>query len=172
MISSDIMTIPAAESELLEKTVGEMIGDDVFVSPDGSVTGTIKYINDFQNFSSHAEEQKGNYFPITLTKQGEEMTLKKNGSVVKEIPYDKDIIFRVENKDTVVSADVDGKEVVTLNFKNATLKKSNEIYMTKTKINMMNKENLVKLATQNGIENAETLNGNTLKKELISYYNL
>lgn len=48
------------------------------------------------------------------------MTFKKNGSETKkDIPFDKDIIFRTEKTDTWEVL-VDGTSVVKLNFANAT----------------------------------------------------
>ena len=97
-----------------------MISEDTVVKSNGSVVGTLKYINSFPEFNQSDEnEQKGNYFPITLSETGSKMTLKKNG-VAKEgksnINFDKDLIFRVGSKTDKFTV-----EVITLNFENATL---------------------------------------------------
>lgn len=97
-----------------------MVGDDLKVFEDGSVTGTFKYVSDFTEFSSNTEEQKGYYFPFKLTQSGSTMTFKKNGSETKkDIAFDPDIIFRVTQGDTFEVL-VDGSSVVKFNFEQAT----------------------------------------------------
>lgn len=104
-----------------------MIGEDVAISETGEVTGTVKYIASYPEFSSNPEEQKGNYFPFTLSKTGSQMTIKKNGAPTKEnIDYDKDIIFRLTEKTDTISVDVDGEEAVSLSFNGATLQTADE----------------------------------------------
>jgi len=102
-----------------------MIGADVRVLADGSVTGTLNYVTDFTAFNqSDVSEQSGHYFPLTLTQTGTTMTLKKNGVASAEkqnMPFDPEIIFRVENTATTFTIEVDGAPVVTLNFRGATL---------------------------------------------------
>lgn len=97
-----------------------MIGTDVKISANGDVTGTLKTVTGFTKFSNAEQEQSGHYFPITLTGHGDNMTLKKNGSPQKEgIPFDADIIFRVENTEETREVEIDGKTALTLNFRNA-----------------------------------------------------
>lgn len=101
-----------------------MIGTDVKVYADGSVTGTLKYVTDFEEFNyTDIGEQSGHYFPVHLTKTGTTMTLKKNGVAKpgkQDMAFDADLLFRVDGKDTTHTIEVDGKEVITLNFKKAT----------------------------------------------------
>ena len=86
----------------------------------GNVSGTIKKVEGFTDFSSEPSEQSGHYFPFTLTTTGSKMTFKKNGSETKkDIVFDKDVIFRTEKTDTWEVL-VDGKSAVKLNFANAT----------------------------------------------------
>lgn len=97
MIGSDILTLFPSSQTLLGKQVSELVGDDLKVKKDGSVVGTFHYVPDYTEFSSAPEEQSGYYFPFHLTKTGSVMTFKKNGSPTKQdIPFDADIIFRVE----------------------------------------------------------------------------
>ena len=50
------------------------------------------------------------------------MTFKKNGNITKnDIGFDKDIVFRVSKGDTFEVL-VDGKHIVTFNFRNARFK--------------------------------------------------
>lgn len=102
-----------------------MISGDTTIKSDGSVIGTLKYVSSFPEFNTNDEsEQRGNFFPITLSQTGSKMTLKKNG-VAKDgktnMNFDKDIIFRVGSKSDKFSVEVDGHEVITLNFEGATL---------------------------------------------------
>ena len=102
-----------------------MVSEDTYISSDGSVIGTLKFVKGFKEFNlANESEQKGNYFPITLSNSGNKMTLKKNGLASEEktdMTFDKDIIFRVASKSDVYSIDVDGQEVISLKFTNATL---------------------------------------------------
>jgi len=123
-ISTHILTIPIQTQTLLGKPVSDMIGTDVQVYADGSVVGTLNYVADFTDFSSNVSEQSGHYFPLHLSQVGTTMTLKKNGVALADkqnLPFDPDIIFRVDSNDTTFGVEVDGAEVVTLNFKGATL---------------------------------------------------
>lgn len=121
-----MLTVPDAHQGLLGKTVSDLIGSDVQVQKDGSVVGTIKYVTDFTQFNAgNSEEQKGNYFPLHLTKTGTKMTIKTNGAAKpgkEDMPFDPDIILRIPSRDTTHTIEVDGKAVVTLNYAKATLR--------------------------------------------------
>jgi hypothetical protein len=104
--------------------VSDLIGPDVKVSADGSVTGTFPYVKSFPEFSNNEGEQSGHYFPFTLTKKGSTMTFKKNGQenpAKTDMAWEQDNIFRVENPTDTFEVSVDGEPAVTLNFKGATL---------------------------------------------------
>ncbi len=120
MISPDIMTIPAAGQDLYGKTVGELIGSDVAVSEDGTVTGIFHYVTGYTGFNSaEVEEQSGYYFPFTLEKTGEKMSFLKNGEPSKtDIAWEANNVFRVTAGDTF-TIKVDGQDVITLNFSQA-----------------------------------------------------
>lgn len=117
------MTIPAAGQDLLGKTVGDMVEPGMYVQGDGSVFGTFKYVSGYEEFNSAVpEEQEGYFFPFELKKTGSKMTFKKNGNVTKkDINFDKDIVFRVTKGD-IFEILVDGKHIVTFNFRNARFK--------------------------------------------------
>lgn len=121
MIASDILTIPSQGQTLYGKRVSSLIGDDVKVQKDGTVTGTFKYVTGYTGFNADVPaEQEGYYFPFRLTKIGETMTFRKNGAdTKKEIPWEADNVFRVTAEDTFTVL-VDGKEIVTFNFAKAT----------------------------------------------------
>ena len=100
--------------------MSELVGDDLTVKADGSVTGTFHHVTGYTEFSSEPDEQEGYYFPFHLTKTGAKMTFKKNGSPTKQdIAFDPDIIFRV-TKDDTFEVLVDNSSVVKFNFAGAT----------------------------------------------------
>ena len=120
MIASDILTIPSQGQTLYGKRVSSLVGDDVKVFADGSVTGTFKHVTGYTGFSDAAEEQEGYYFPFRLTQTGTTMTFKKNGVATKEdIAWEADNVFRVTASDTFEVL-VGGSPVVTFNFSKAT----------------------------------------------------
>ena len=120
MIGSDTLTLFHGSQTLLGKQVSELVGDDLTVKADGSVTGTFHHVTGYTDFSSEPDEQEGYYFPFHLTKTGTKMTFKKNGSPTKQgITFDPDIIFRV-TKDDTFEVLVDDSSVVKFNFAGAT----------------------------------------------------
>ena len=120
MIGSDTLTFFPGSQTLLGKQVSELVGDDLTVKADGSVTGTFHHVTGYTEFSSEPDEQEGYYFPFHLTKTGTKMTFKKNGSPTKQgITFDPDIIFR-ETKDDTFEVLVDDSSVVKFNFAGAT----------------------------------------------------
>lgn len=124
-ISKEIMTLCAPDEVLLGKSVSDMIADDVKVLADGSVTGTLKHVDNFVEFNSaKVSEQSGHYFPLRLTQPGSKMTIKTNGTAKAgktDMTFDPEILLRVSDNTTTFTIEVDGTEVVTLNFKDATL---------------------------------------------------
>lgn len=120
MIGSDTLTFFPGSQTLLGKQVSELVGDDLTVKADGSVTGTFHHVTGYTEFSSEPDEQEGYYFPFHLTKTGTKMTFKKNGSPTKQgITFDPDIILRV-TKDDTFEVLVDDSSVVKFNFAGAT----------------------------------------------------
>ena len=121
MIASDILTIPSQGQTLYGKRISSLIGDDVKVYEDGTVTGTFKHVTGYTQFNeSNPEEQEGYFFPFTLKETGTTMTFKKNGVVSKEsIPFEANNVFRVTGSDTFTVL-VDDEEVITFSFSGAT----------------------------------------------------
>lgn len=129
---SDIESTAAAPmdytSQTLGKNISDLISEDTIILQDGTVQGTLHYVEDYADFSSVVEEQSGNYFPFHLNVTGTKMTLKKNGvgrADKTNMDFDADIIFRIPDADTIFSVEVDGKEVIKLNFKSAVLETKN-----------------------------------------------
>lgn len=126
-ISADILTMPAQDVDFggLGKKVSEMITKDTYVCDNGNVHGTLKHIDNFVSFNaSDPKEQSGYYFPFVLTEDlptGTTMTFVKNGVVTKrDIPYDKEILFRIATPNTTWEVLVDGASKVRLNFRGVT----------------------------------------------------
>ena len=63
MIGSDTLTFFPGSQTLLGKQVSELVGDDLTVKADGSVTGTFHHVTGYTEFSSEPDEQEGYYFP-------------------------------------------------------------------------------------------------------------
>ena len=53
------------EAERYGKAVSDL-QENVAIGSDGAITGTLKYVTGYTEFSSEAEEQEGNYLAITL----------------------------------------------------------------------------------------------------------
>ena len=120
MIGSDTLTLFPASQTLLGKQISDLVGDDLAVKADGSVTGTFHYVSGYTEFSSEPSEQSGYYFPFHLTKTGSKMTFKKNGTPTKQnIPFDADIVFRITKGDTFEVL-IDDASVVKFTFTGAT----------------------------------------------------
>lgn len=122
MIGSDVLTLFPQSQTLLGKRVSSLVGSDLKVLKNGSVTGTFKKVTGYTQFSSIEEEQSGYYFPFKLTQTGTKMTIKKNGVAAEgkeNMTFDPDIILRVTKTDTF-TIEVDGSPVVTFNFQKAT----------------------------------------------------
>ncbi len=120
------MKIPEADTQFFggsdgDKKVSDMISADTKVMADGSVKGTLHNISGFTKFSNSPEEQGGHFFPMSLTKTGQNITVKKNGTDEKTITYDKDWVLRVNDKNTTFEFLIDGKSEIKLNFTQATL---------------------------------------------------
>ncbi len=127
IIGSDTLTIPVQSQTLLGKTVSALISADTAVLADGTVVGTLKYVNDYTEYDpGNANMQKGNFFPVKLTKSG--TTLKTNVSGTEKeqaFPDDNTLVIRIPSEKTTVKISVDDSEITTLNFKAAILKKQN-----------------------------------------------
>ena len=66
--------------------------------------------------------QKGNFFPIDLKDvAGEKIAVKKNGVQTKEIDFDPEWVLKVDSPEDTFEFIIDGKSIITLNFKKATL---------------------------------------------------
>lgn len=93
---------PAAETDLWGKTVSDL--QDVVIGEDGKVTGTLKFVSDYTQFSSNKDEQSGNYFTFTV-KAPEGVTMNE----------EKVVLQMVNNAGTITDFDkADGTMIVIM----------------------------------------------------------
>lgn len=120
---SEVAKTPDPDIQILGMKVSDLIGKDIKILKDGSVEGTLHHVK-YEGFSSNPEEKEGNYFPIKLSGTGSSMTLTKTGKDPKTVDFDPEIVALIPNNETTLKIEVDGKEVITLNFEDAILEKS------------------------------------------------
>ena len=120
--SSTLAEVPSDKTVLLGKTVSTFIRNGN-VLDDGSVMGSLKWVEDFTAFNESVKaEQNGYFFPVKLTGKvtGKTMSIVKNGEErddKKDMPFDPELILRVEDSNDRFAVYVDGKHVITFNFK-------------------------------------------------------
>lgn len=106
------------ETELGDKLASDLVSEDTAVGMDGSVTGTLKYVTGWSEFSpDDGNEQSGYFLPLRLDEKyaGKSITVQRDGG--QETTSEKlDWILRVPNKDTVWTIQCEGEEVVRLTF--------------------------------------------------------
>lgn len=128
MIGADAVRVTGKDQPLCVgggKTVSDLIGDNIAISwvgEKGYVTGDVKEVSNWKEFSNVPDEQTGNFFPVTLAVcySGVPITVQKNGEAPKTL-VDRNWIIRVPNKTTVVTFSVNGKAILVLDFSGATL---------------------------------------------------
>ncbi len=101
-----------------------MQADGATIAEDGTVTASLHNVTDFKEFSSDPAEQTGHYFAAKLTGTGQKMTLKKNGVErpdKKDLPFDPDLVIRVESTSDTLDITVDGEALPQLKFTGCTL---------------------------------------------------
>ena len=90
------------EAVLFGKTVNEL-QSDVVVSDD-EVTGTLKYVNGYVDFSSNVSEQSGNYLALKIEAEPAEAetVVELVGGTKGPVTLDDDmnIVLLIKNKDT------------------------------------------------------------------------
>lgn len=121
-------SVPAQEQTLdgLGKSVKDLISADTAIDFTGAVTGTLNYITGWQQFSTVADEQNGNYFPVHISDEyaGKAITCKGEKQTTAN---DLDWVLLVKDKDSVFTFTCEGKTILTLSFKNATLAQAAKI---------------------------------------------
>ena len=102
-----------------DKTVADLISPDTSIDFLGNVTGTLKYVKGWQEFSTVETEQSGNYFPVHIDDiyKGKKITCTGSKQTTAE---DLDWVLRVEDKESTFTFTCDGKTILTLRFTGAT----------------------------------------------------
>lgn len=96
--------IPAG-TDLLGKLVTDLQSD--IVLGDGEITGALKYVTDYADFSGDASEQSGNYLVLhSEATDGATVTVELDGGAQKPIALDADGICILRISDTVQSVRV------------------------------------------------------------------
>ncbi|MFR4579779.1 MAG: hypothetical protein ACLT76_09355 [Clostridium fessum] len=90
------------EAVLLGKAVNELQSDVVIA--DDEVTGTLKYVNGYVDFSSNTSEQSGNYLALKIEAEPAEAetVVELVGGTKGPVTLDDDmnIVLLIKNKDT------------------------------------------------------------------------
>lgn len=128
---SGVIAVPDKDYKMLDKLVSAFVKDGGRILDDGTVMATLHYVKGFKEFNERIPaEQNGYYFPCLLNGvTGNKMTLKKNGEVRADkvdMSFDPELLFRVQDKTDTFTIEVDGEELITLNFKQAVLGAENE----------------------------------------------
>lgn len=114
-------SVPAQEQTLegLGKTASELISPDTSIDFLGNVTGTLKYVDGWKEFSTEPSEQSGHYFPVHLDERyaGKEITCK--GKKEKKA-NDLDWVLFVEGTESTFTFECEGETILTLKFTGAT----------------------------------------------------
>ena len=91
------------EAVLFGKAVNELQSDMV-VADDDEVTGTLKYVNGYVDFSSNTSEQSGNYLALKIEAEPAEAetVVELVGGTKGPVALDDDmnIVLLIKNKDT------------------------------------------------------------------------
>ena len=93
------------EAVLFGKAVNELQSDVVVaVADDDEVTGTLKYVNGYVDFSSNTSEQEGNYLALKIEAEPAEAetVVELVGGTKGPVALDDDmnIVLLIKNKDT------------------------------------------------------------------------
>lgn len=108
-----------------KKTVNELVTPDTKINADGSVTGTLKHIDNWSEFGTDPAKQSGNYLPVRLDSQFMNKTVVVQGEKTTTINVnteaDRDIIIRVKDKNVKFTFTVDDQLIMTLTFENTSL---------------------------------------------------
>ncbi len=117
-MAPDTASVPAQGQELsgLNKTVSELISADTKIRESGAVTGTLNYIQGWQDFSDNPDEQNGYYMPVKLGDeyQGQEITVTGTKQVKAD---DTEWVLLVKDSGSTFKFESGGKEIMTLTFK-------------------------------------------------------
>lgn len=103
-----------------DKPVSDLISEDTKIGANGDVTGTLKYVDGWTEFSSEPSEQSGHFFPVVLDSQYSNKEIICTGTKETKAT-DLEWVLFVKDKGSTFTfkTDVDG-EFLTLTFTGAT----------------------------------------------------
>lgn len=121
MKPSDVASVPeqgqTVDAKLGSKPISTFISEDTKILADGSVKGTLHYVEGFIEFGKTQSE--GHYMVVKLDEKYAEKTITCKGKVTKKAKDLEWVLFVVDNQSTFTfSTDEDGT-ILTLNFKDA-----------------------------------------------------
>lgn len=108
--------------------LSDLMGEDVDILKDGSVIGTLPYVENFKGFDSkNTDLQKGHFMVITLgeeyKKKFKVQRISGTPGTAKEVTNDEVLVLRLtDGKDTVFKVTADNQPDLVFNFARATLK--------------------------------------------------
>lgn len=120
--SADVLSQGRSLTSPSGKTGSDLISEDTKIDEQGAVTGTLKYVSEWKEFSDDPEEQKGYFFPVVLDSkyEGKEITL--TGTKTKKATDLEWALLLKNGKESTFtfSTDEDG-EILKLTFKDVAL---------------------------------------------------
>lgn len=96
------------------------------------MTGTLKYVQQWSEFSNNPDEQSGYYFPVHLGDEYKTKTIKVTGENVKEAA-DTEWVLLVKNNQSTFTFECENKTILTLSFPNTKFEPKPVAYSAKSK---------------------------------------
>ena len=111
----------ANDTQLLNRQISDL-QDNISIDKDGKVTGTSKYVQDFKDFSTLADEQKGNYLALQFQEAIDGREVKVGIRKQKKLDSDGQIILILKDgKTKPIKVTVDGDETYELDLSGLTI---------------------------------------------------
>lgn len=120
--SADVLSQGRSLKSPSGKTGSDLISEDTKIDSNGAVTGTLKYVSEWKEFSKNADEQKGYFFPVVLDSKYEGKEITVVGTKTKKATDLEWALLLKNGKESTFtfSTDEDG-EILKLTFKGVTL---------------------------------------------------
>lgn len=120
--SADVLSQDHSLKSPSGKNGSDLISEDTKIDSSGAVTGTLKYVSEWKEFSSDPNEQKGYFFPVVLDGKYEGKKITVVGTKTKKATDLEWALLLKNGKDSTFtfSTDEDG-EILKLTFNGVTL---------------------------------------------------
>lgn len=115
-----VEVVPGSEN-LFGKNVSEL--QENIKIRDNVVSGTLKYVKGYNDFSSIEEEQSGNYLALKFDEATKGSTVKVKVTKESTLTDDGIIVLRLKNTETPITVTIDDNEPQTLQLTGLTLNK-------------------------------------------------